>query len=371
MPRIALIDGATGFVGSNLAASMSEAGRRVVALVRKDPDEARAAIEDAVVRRGRRDSLETLEIVQFDLERDDLGLADGTPMLGDEPVDYWHLAANVNFRPGNQDLVLGVNVGGTRRTLDWCIANLPEGSRYHFASTAYVCGLDGYQPVERWLDVEPPSHFRNFYEYSKRVAELDARTAMTERGLSATIHRLGQIVGDSETGNATTDYGLYNLVRAVWAVARRRPGEHVRIEGDPAANLHLVPIDACVDWMTAIADATTRPDVPIFHVVDSAPVASSRIAEAIGRHLSLTVEIAPPEAFVAHPATLLERIVAARISYTGDYLAQPFTFGRAHLEQLIGSGPAALTDASLQRIIGSLIESLERGAREVAIPTRA
>jgi hypothetical protein len=59
------------------------------------------------------------------------------------------------------------------------------------------------------------------------------------------------------------------------------------------------------------------------------------------------------------PHTLLERIVAARIAYTGSYLDRPFHFSRANLDRLTTDEPGvAVTDDVLDRAVGAFLATL-------------
>jgi nucleoside-diphosphate-sugar epimerase len=362
--RRAVIDGATGFVGANLAASLIADGFQVTTLSRQDAAATRHKVVEASILTGvapadRSIDVSGIEVFPYALGQANLGLDNAQlDRVFGEPCDYWHVAANVNFRPGTREEVLGVNVGGTSASLAAFERWAPLGSRYLFLSTAYCCGVEVDQPIERWYDPAPPSAFRNFYEYSKRQAELLVRDAI-ERGTDAAVLRLGQVVGDSRTGHSATDYGMYNLIRALWAVARRRPNEHVRIEGHRDANVHPVPIDATIRWMRAIAAAELASmDAPIFHVIDREPVAVSEVTDALSRWLPLDISMVDRTGFETRPSTQLERVLAARLAYTGTYLAQPFQFGRANLDGLTPGEAQVTTPDALDRIIRAFVQEL-------------
>jgi nucleoside-diphosphate-sugar epimerase len=358
--RRVIVDGATGYVGSNLVRSLTDDGHRTIALTRQSECDTRARVAAAVsAGPGPFAGADNLDVRSFSLLAPDLGLDDdGLEALFGAPCDYWHLAANVNFRPGNQHAVTDTNVLGTRNTLEAFRKHAKPGSRYFLVSTAYCCGRDVDQPDERWYESAAPSHFRNFYELSKREAEIEARAMFEDFGITGAVLRLGQVVGDSRTGMSSSDYGMYNLIRAVWAVARRRPNELVRIEGHPEANLHLVPVDVCVRWMRDVSRSdVSAASPPIFHIVDH-PQPAQAVVDALARHIPLRVSIVPPIGFEAKPATTLERVVAARVAYTGSYLAQPFTFGRGHLEGVTSLHDAVVDDDMLDRMIGSYTSGL-------------
>lgn len=367
--RVAVIDGASGYIGSNLARLLLDEGQEVVALSRRGREETRRVIDEAVVARGHRMPRDArLAVVDYDLLAPGLGLSgDAGQTVFGQPCDYWHLAADVNFRPTFRDRIMAVNVEGTANTLAAFRALAPPGSTYVFVSSAYSCGYETEQPAERWYDDADDSSFRNFYEASKRRAELLVRNAI-DAGISGVVLRLGQVVGDSETGRSTSDYGIYNLMRAVWTVARRRPGEHIRIEAHPASSLHLLPIDACVQWMRAVAQNNVGAlSPPVVHVVDREPVRVGTLVEAIERSVPLRISVVTPDDFARTPSTRLERVVAARMAYMGAYLDAPFIFGRGNLDRLTEGEPRALDDEALDRVVSSFLLAL----REEFPPGRA
>lgn len=358
--RVQVVDGANGYVGSNLVRSLLDDGASVVALSRAGDAETRRKVDGAVIAdiSGSYDP-KRLAVIPYELDRPDLGLGSGVDDVFGTRCDFWHLAANITFQPGCYEEIESVNVGGTANTLTAFGDEAALGSLYHFVSTAYCCGTDTIQPVERWYDLAPPTAFRNFYEASKRAAELTVRTAFEREQIRGTVLRLGQVVGSSVSGRATTDYGLYNLIRAISAIARRRPDHHVRIEGHPDANLHLVPIDITIDAMRAVAShPAANGDGRVAHLVEPVPVLASEVLAAIERHLPMRMTLVSPDDLNAEPRTQLERVVAARIAYTGSYLARPFEFGRATLDSLgVAAGPTVSPEV-LDLIIEQFVESL-------------
>ena len=77
------------------------------------------------------------------------------------------------------------------------------GSRYVHIGTAYQCGLDtGGRVSEDWPASAPPDRFRNFYEYSKREAEIALARSRSVQESAVLVARLGVMVGHSRTGRA-------------------------------------------------------------------------------------------------------------------------------------------------------------------------
>lgn len=128
----------------------------MIALSRQDTAATRhrvaeASIVSGLAAAGRSIDVGAIEVVPYTFEQANLGLDDAElSLLFRESCDYWHVAANINFRAGNREDFLDVNVGGTAATLAaferWSV----PGSRHLFASTAYCCGGRG-RPTHRAL----------------------------------------------------------------------------------------------------------------------------------------------------------------------------------------------------------------------------
>jgi nucleoside-diphosphate-sugar epimerase len=353
-----VVDGANGYVGSNFVHELLRSQHDVVALTRSDPQATQQAVGDAVVNRGGRDlDLGELKILPYTLERPDLGLdGDALDTVFGAPCDYWHFAASVKLSVRTSEEVFRTNVDGTRNTLAAFAENAPPGSRYFLISTAYTCGHQQECVLETWHDPAPLFAFRNYYEATKRWAELIFREYQLTAGVKGAALRLGQIVGDSVTGKTTTSYGLYDFISGIGRVARRRPNSHVRILGDPSATLHLVPVDACVSWLTAVMGCDLDYfSPPVFHILDSSPVSAHAITMVLRRHLPINIEIAAECEVQERPLSALERAIAARMSLTATYIQHPFNFSRLNLPRIVGPSEPVVDEAVLDRLIGTFV----------------
>ncbi|MFI5706949.1 SDR family oxidoreductase [Kribbella sp. NPDC051620] len=356
--RRQIVDGSTGFVGANLIHRLLANGNQVTALARQPAEAVHHQITTAAIADGYLNPT-GLEVLGWSLDETNLGLAQATlEELFAEPCDYWHLAAAITFRPGNHEELQQVNVDGTRTALDVFHKYAPPGSRFFQVSSAYSCGLVTDEVPELWHPSAEPHEFRNYYEYTKREAEL------LYADTPGAVLRLGQIVGDSRTGRAATDYGLYDYIRAIHTITRRRPNERLRVVGDPTAELHLVPVDACVRWMTDLAtrDLATRDlsqlTAPIIHLVDSVSVTAAKVAEMISAHLPVDLRIAPQDEVATTPLNQLERVLEARMTYTGKYISHSIKFRRDNLPALGIDEPPTVSDDVLDRLVGAYAHSL-------------
>jgi thioester reductase-like protein len=257
-----LLSGATGFVGREILSRFLERGdRQIFALVRADNDDQAA---------DRLPAHDRLTAVAGDIERPELGLADGTrELLRREVTMVLHCAASVSF-----DLPLeearAVNVEGSRRMLEFA-RSCHELERFSYVSTAYVAGEPGGLFREDELAVG--QRFRNPYERSKFEAELALRSEGSDLPLQ--ILRPSIVVGDSSTGRTSSFNVLYGPLKAfargaVPAIPARRD-----------APVDIVPVDYVADRVHELA--MHGPD-GTFHLV------AGRNATTVGRLLEMSSE---------------------------------------------------------------------------------
>jgi nucleoside-diphosphate-sugar epimerase len=285
----------------------------------------------------------SLPVHPLQLHEPDLGGLPAADVFG-QPCVYWHSAALVTFHPGRDNEMLPVNVAGTANALATFERHAPAGSRFVAVSTAYQCGLDTDNVPEQWPESAPPEQFHNFYEYTKREAELTLRHSRSVQQASLAVARLGVIVGHSRTGEALTDYGLYDFLRIVAFYAKRRPGERVRIPCHPNANLHFMPIDLTVQRLLHLADCPL--DNPIFHLVGGGSVHVSDLFATINARLAIQLVPATSAELAHTPFTRFEAAINMQLKYTTTYLRQHYHFQVRQPLQ-----PVAVTSTVLDRLI--------------------
>jgi 2-alkyl-3-oxoalkanoate reductase len=270
-----LITGATGFLGSRLAAALAARGARVRALVRPSSDLSRLF--------GLR-----LEIVRGDIERAP-SLIEAT--AGQRLV--FHAAARVSDW-GPRALFVRANVEGTRNVVEACLAAGVE--RLVHVSSLTVLGLprDG-----RTIDESAPYACPPWDIYTATKIEAERVVLGGDRlGLSATIVRPGAIWG---VGDPTL---LPRLVRLL------RDRLLVYIDGGDN-RIGLSHVSNVVNG--ALLAATTRgAGGEIYHLTDGEDITAR---EAITR-LAAALGLTPPWASVPYLplfalATLLEGAAGA------------------------------------------------------------
>ena len=292
----ALITGATGFLGSEILASLlaRDPDVRLVALVRARSGVSLARRRQRLVANLPPAHAARVAAVHGDLTR---------PALGLSPIEYEalvahvdrviHVAATTSFGHALAE-ARRQNVGGTAEALALCRRLAAEGKsgRLDYVSTAYVAGDRTDLVGEDELDVG--QGFRNTYEQSKFEAEALCRAASDE--LPIAIHRPSIIVGGSATGATSSWKALYipmGLIASFYL--RWRPVTRlVPLPLRRDCPLDIVPVDWVAD---AVATLWARPDaVGRCHHLAAGPEGSVTTEEAVT--LACEVFGEPPRRFL-------------------------------------------------------------------------
>lgn len=166
------VTGANGHVGANLVRTLLAAGHDVRAITHSN----RRGIEEL-----------PLEFVEADV-RDPAALVDA--FAGVERV--FHLAANINISPGNEDEVEAVNIGGVRNVVAACLQNKVK-RLVHFSSIHAFSAHPRSETVDETRALNdgmsgPP------YDRSKAGGEREIKKGI-ERGLDAVVVNPTAILG--------------------------------------------------------------------------------------------------------------------------------------------------------------------------------
>ncbi len=214
-PRLALVTGATGFLGRYaVRALLHDTDLRLVCLVRAaDREQARARLLEALARVGVSDlaRLDRVDAVCGDVALAGLGLdAAGFAALANAVDAVYHCAAEVNWARSYRQL-RAVNVLGALEVLRFACA--VRAKPLLFVSTIAVCFAEGHSaPVDEDADMlDNVAAMPLGYAQSKCVAESLLRQA-SQRGLPVTILRPALICGDSVTGEVNLDDLIAALV---------------------------------------------------------------------------------------------------------------------------------------------------------------
>jgi len=270
------ITGFPGFIAGRLIERLAVEGAQLLLLVqpalveRAQQDIARIVNERSVPARHFR-------ILTGDITADNLGMSlRDLEMARSETTSIFHLAALYDLAV-KRDPAMKINVGGTERVNAFA-RSVPNLHRYHYVSTCYVAGRRKGVILETELKHE--AGFRNYYEESKHLAELEVEALKAE--LPVTIHRPAVVCGDSHTGETAKYDGIYYLIRYLLRMPRFVSLLNI---GNRKVSLNLVPVDFVVEAMTALA----RDDQAIgqtLQLADPNPLTTHELFNEIAREVN-------------------------------------------------------------------------------------
>lgn len=249
-----LLIGSTGLVGRYLLRDLLQRGHAIAVLVRSDGQQTAVERIEGILRMWEQRagvSLPRPVCLDGDVTAPGLGLnEEGRSWVAQHCDTVLHNAASLTFRGADRTgEPWRTNLDGTRHVLDVC-RNVGI-RKFHYVSTAYVCGQREGMIREDELDVHQA--FRNDYEHSKFLAEQLVRHADFLN--APTVYRPVVIAGDSVTGYTNTYHGLLHHLKFMAVLFRNiTPGpdgiRHVpmrlKMTGDEQRN--IVP----VDWVSAV-----------------------------------------------------------------------------------------------------------------------
>ncbi len=270
------LTGFPGFIAGRLVERLAREGARFLLLVQPAfAERARTEIAQLLEKTGA--TAEGFRVLEGDITREDLGLsASDLEEARREATVLFHLAAVYDLAVA-REVGLRVNVEGTRNVNRFALA-LPQLKRYHYVSTCYVAGRRTGLILESELRHE--AGFRNFYEETKYLAELEVEALKSE--LPVTIHRPSVVCGDSRTGETAKYDGVYYLINYL----RMWPGAlSLANIGNREVRLNVVPVDFVVEAMAALAsdDASAGETVQL---ADPEPLTTEALFDIISRNLS-------------------------------------------------------------------------------------
>jgi thioester reductase-like protein len=169
-----------------------------------------------------------------------------------------------------------VNAGGTRNVVELA-HTLPHLRQFHHVSTCYVAGKREGVILE--TELRHDAGYRNYYEESKYLAELEVESA--KKDLPVTIHRPAVVCGDSKTGETGKYDGVYYLIHYLL----RWPSVLSMINiGNHEVSLNLVPVNFVVDAMAALA-FEERAIGKSLQLADPSPLSTYQLFNSIAKSI--------------------------------------------------------------------------------------
>jgi thioester reductase-like protein len=270
------LTGFPGFIAARLIKELARGGARFLLLV-QPAFVARAREEIARLAQETGASAERFQIVEGDITRARLGMGEAEfESARSETSVLFHLAAIYDLGV-RRELAMQVNVEGTRNVNEFARA-CARLTRYHYVSTCYVAGLR--TGLIREDELEHAAGFRNFYEETKYLAELEVERLKSE--LPLTIHRPAVVCGDSLTGETAKYDGIYYLIKYL----RMWPGLlSLANIGNREVRLNVVPVDFVVAAMAALARDERAAGATV-QLADPHPLTTAELFETISHALA-------------------------------------------------------------------------------------
>ncbi|HDW3057338.1 TPA: amino acid adenylation domain-containing protein [Bacillus cereus] len=241
-PQCVLLTGVTGFLGAHILEQLLTLPNiRIYCLARSQHGE---SAEQRVMEKMKFYFDETMlaqmkhrvQVIEGDLSEKYVGLtAEMQQTLLRHLDTIIHCGGDVRHY-GDRDHFQKVNVASTRYLLQM---SKKAGARFHYISTVSIAGhrpedSASFQFSEQ--DFDRGQQVENVYVESKFLAEKLVREAMGE-GVSATVYRVGNLVGHTQDGRFQQNIGdnaFYRLIKAL-LLLQKTP--------DISTYIDLVPID--------------------------------------------------------------------------------------------------------------------------------
>ena len=266
------ITGFPGFIADRLLERLARKQCRFILLVQPSwLDRARIEIDRIAGLTGR--SPDDFRIVEGDITQPNVGLTSADiDFTKQQTTRVFHLAALYDLAVPREP-AMRVNVGGTRNVIEFA-RTLPSLRHFHHVSTCYVAGIREGVILE--TELRHDAGFRNFYEESKCLSELEVESVKDV--LPVTIHRPAVVCGDSQTGETVKYDGVYYLILYLL----RWPSLSSINIGNYEVSLNLVPVDFVVDAMAALAFDDNAIGKTL-QLADPAPLSTNELFNAIAR----------------------------------------------------------------------------------------
>jgi nucleoside-diphosphate-sugar epimerase len=215
--------------------------------------------------------VDDFQLIEGDISQPDLALtAKNAAFARAQTTRVFHLAAVYDLAV-ERELALRVNAGGTRNVLEFA-RSMAQLRQFHHVSTCYVAGKREGVILE--TELRHHAGYRNFYEESKYLAEMEVESLKHE--LPITIHRPSVVCGDSTTGETAKYDGVYYLIHYLL----RWPRLSLINIGNHDVSLNLVPVDFVVDAMAALA-FDERAIGKTVQLADPSPLTTNQLFNAI------------------------------------------------------------------------------------------
>lgn len=345
------LTGTTGFLGGKLLTNLLQTTDHKLYVLVRDMEKAKKLIASLP-----NDAPNRIHLLRGDITQPNCGLStiDIKNLTGKVDI-FYHLAALVKFDEELRDELFAINYNGTKHALE--LAKQLAVSKFFYISTAYTVGKHNYG-VEKLYPLDAAGH--NPYEDSKVKSEHLAFSYADDFDVS--IFRPSIIVGDSETGEADSEFTLYGFMRAL-DVFKRRVSRTTndsnmiyRVVGSKDSTSNLVPVNYVADIL-ALAESKAQPNT-IYNITNPKPATNFDILTLIKNALDFDkLEIIEDaEQDVLTPD---EQRLNGMIAVFNAYLSRSFDFDDHNTQQLIHDTAIShldLSEDTLKMIINAYFD---------------
>lgn len=343
MSKNIFITGATGFLGSYVAAELLRRGHSLYILSRPKGNEGcderlhRALRLWARCNQDNR-SADSLRIFDGDIESVDLGLPqEDLAQLKGINLEILHCAACTSFGGSSADITIRTNVAGSKNVLDF--ASKVKAKALHFVSTAYVAGdfAGPFAEMDLWVG----QGFNNLYEKTKYEAEVIVRDFSRKSHIPVNFFRPSIIMGETDTGKTTNFNTFYSYFNALCSLKRklaerldkedggldgsgisRKDGYLIlplRIAASPHALKNIVPVDFVGQAIAAVVERESN-GIKTFHLTNPNPPTMSWLNSEFNEALGIRGIKLVEEAEITSKRNFFEGIINRSIKTYRPYL---------------------------------------------------
>jgi thioester reductase-like protein len=289
------ITGFPGFLATRLVKRLATQDARFILLTQPSLLETARETVSGIVR-DTGVAAENFKVIPGDITEPNLGFSpEETELARQEITSIFHLAAIYDLAV-DCAVASHVNVEGTLNVNQFAksVAHL---RRYNYVSTCYVAGKREGLILEN--ELHHHEGFRNHYEETKYLAELEVETLKSE--LPLTIYRPSVVCGHSQTGETAKYDGVYYLIHYL----RKWPGGLTLLNiGNRAVCLNLVPFDFVIAAMVALANDDRAIGATV-QLADPAPLTTEQLFDAISQVIKGRDSLATVPRKIVYPVLML------------------------------------------------------------------
>ena len=289
------LTGFPGFIAERLVERLAGKNRKFFLLAQTNfIGKAKEAVVKIAEKTGA--PIENFVVVEGDITLENLGIgAKDLEIILENTTDVFHLAAVYDLAV-EKDLAFQVNVEGTKNVNEF-VKKIKNLRRYNYISTCYVAGKRTGEILE--TDLEHDAGFRNFYEETKYLAEVEVEKLKAE--IPVTIFRPSVVVGDSETGETAKYDGIYSLIHYL-----RKAPNLLRVVnvGNSAVKLNLVPVNFVVEGIAALSKDEKAIGKTVA-LADSNPLTTEQLFDVISEALTNKKSVVKPPPILVEKSLML------------------------------------------------------------------